>query len=82
MQLLRFQDSPTDFETKRAELKELTSLQAVQSNKICILSIENAFGTGPSVVSQVRNYSENKQMSTVTTINEAEDFLERNHPRL
>ena len=44
----------TDFETKRAELKELTSLQAVQSNKICILSIENAFGTGPSVVSQVQ----------------------------
>ena len=44
----------SEFDTKTEELKELTSLQAVQSNKICTLSIENAYGTGPSVVKQVQ----------------------------
>ena len=39
--------------SQRDELKTLTSLQAVEQNKICIVTLDNAFGTGPSIVQTV-----------------------------
>ena len=48
-------DSTTlpDMESQKEDLQALTSLQAVETNKICLLSIDNPFGTGPSVVQTV-----------------------------
>ena len=48
----------TDLETQMEELKALSSLQAVNNNKICTVSVANAFGTGPSIVQTVPLFKE------------------------
>jgi len=48
--------SQTDLNTKINQLKELTSLQAVQQKHICLLKIDNAFGTGPSIIDMVPKF--------------------------
>lgn len=45
-----------ELDMKLNQFKELTSLKAVEQNRLCILRIENAFGTGPSIVDMVPKF--------------------------
>lgn len=46
----------TELDAKINQFKELSSLQAVEQNHLCLLKIENAFGTGPSIVDMVPKF--------------------------
>ena len=46
-------NAATTMLSQKEDLSALTSLQAVQNNNICLLSIDNPFGTGPSIVNTV-----------------------------
>lgn len=46
----------TELDTKINHFKELHSLQAVEQNHLCILTMDNAFGTGPSIVDMVPKF--------------------------
>ena len=60
--LLGNSEAASQMATQKEDLMALTSLQAVENNRICLLSINNPFGTGPSIVQTVPHLKE--QLST------------------
>lgn len=60
--LLGDSEASSQMALQKKDLMALTSLQAVEKDHICLLSINNPFGTGPSIVKTVPHLKE--QLST------------------
>ncbi len=42
-----------DLEHKQSQLNKITDLQAVQDGRVCVVTLPNAFGTGPSILETI-----------------------------